>query len=235
MKNNRFNSVLSSAILSSAIAMGLFASTATAQAQSSNYMSANISFPFQAGSTRMPAGWYQVTLLTDHLVRLQSQGPGKQASVMFTVNPSQDGKIQTNARLVFHRYGNKYFLREIWEADSKEGVQCAPTRDEKEILRAQNQSGGADAIGGQCRAEAVTDSRSTANGRRYPRCANQRTAAKQSPRISHQGWAPLSLSSFRGPNISRQNSRSILLLDIAAHGCGNDAQFTHKLGELLRE
>ena len=137
MKNNRFSSVLSSAVMSSAIAMGLFASPGSAQAQTDYRVRANIPFAFQAGSMQMPAGVYDVTLVSDHLLQLKGQGPGKQSSGFLTVIPSQGGKIEKNGRLVFHRYGDRYFLREVWEADSRDGIECTPSGAEKRVV-AQN-------------------------------------------------------------------------------------------------
>jgi hypothetical protein len=137
MKTNRFNSVLSSAILSSAIAMGLLVSTGSVQAQSSPKLTATIPFAFQAGSRNMPAGLYSIYLLSQHVVLFRTaNGHG---SAYFMVTPSYEGKFQEKGRLVFHRYGNRYFLREVWEPGSNEGITCNPSSEEKEILRAQNQ------------------------------------------------------------------------------------------------
>jgi hypothetical protein len=137
MKTNRFNSVLNSTILSSAIALALFASAGSAQAQNSPQLRASIPFAFQAGSKQMPAGVYSISLLSNHLVLLRARG--QHAAGFFTATPSEDGKIQAQGRLVFHRYADRYFLREVWEAGSNDGVTCVPSSEEKEILRAQNQ------------------------------------------------------------------------------------------------
>jgi hypothetical protein len=137
MKTNRLNSILSSAILSSAIVVGLFASTGSAQAQNGQQLKVTIPFAFQAGSNHMPAGVYQITL-QDHVMLLQDRDPGKYAAGFLMVTPSEDGTIQTKGRLVFHRYGDKYFLREIWEANSKHGITCSSSSEEKEIRLAQN-------------------------------------------------------------------------------------------------
>jgi hypothetical protein len=138
MKNNRFSAIFSSAILSSAIAMGLFASAGSAQAQTGQKLRANIPFAFQVGSTQMPAGVYEITL-QEHVILLRDRDPGKNVAKFLMVTPSVDGKVQENGRLVFHRYGERYFLHEVWEANSTEGITCSPSSQEKEILRAQNQ------------------------------------------------------------------------------------------------
>jgi hypothetical protein len=136
MKSNRINSLLGSAMLSSAIAVGLFASTASAKAQDSPRVNVIIPFAFQMGSTQMPAGEYDMHVRLSHtLVQLQDQGSGKQAAGLLLGSALEHGEIQRTGRLIFHRYGNRYFLREVWDADSGQGVGSAPSREEMKILR----------------------------------------------------------------------------------------------------
>jgi hypothetical protein len=136
MKSNTINSLLGSAILSSAIALGLFASTASAGAQTNPRVNVVIPFAFQVGSTQMPAGTYDVHIRMSHtVVQLQEWASGKQASALGLLLGSslEGGKMQGIGRLIFHRYGNRYFLREVWDGDSM-GVGCAPSKDERHIL-----------------------------------------------------------------------------------------------------
>jgi hypothetical protein len=136
MKSNRINSLLFSAMLSSTIAVGLFAFTASARAQDSPRVNFSIPFAFQMGSTQMPAGAYDMHVRLSHtLVQLQDQGSGKQAVGVLLGSALEGGKIQRTGRLIFHRYGNRYFLREVWDADSGQGVGSAPSREEMKILR----------------------------------------------------------------------------------------------------
>ena len=137
MKTNRLNSILSSSILSSAIVMGVFASTGSAQTLNGHQLQATIPFAFQAGSKQMPAGVYQITV-QDHVMLLQDRDPGKYVAGYLIVTPSADGAAQTKGRLVFHRYGDRYFLREVWEANSKQGITCSGSSEEKEIRLAIN-------------------------------------------------------------------------------------------------
>jgi hypothetical protein len=137
MKTNRFNSVLSLAILLSAIAMGLLVSTRSGHAQSRPKVTATIPFAFQAGSRHMPAGFYNIYMLSEHVVLFRAANGN--ASGFLMVTPSYDGKVQEQGRLVFHRYGDRYFLREVWDPGSNHGVISDATSEEKEILRAKNQ------------------------------------------------------------------------------------------------
>jgi hypothetical protein len=113
MKTSRINTILSSAILSSAVAIGLFASTTNAQAESSYHVRVRIPFAFKAGSKQMPAGLYDISFPSSHLVLFQDLDPGKFVTASLIATPSGDGTFQTNGRLVFHQYGNQYFLREV--------------------------------------------------------------------------------------------------------------------------
>ena len=74
MKNNRFNTIVSSVILSSAIALGMFVCAASTQAQTHAQIRANIPFAFQAGRVHMPPGVYDISLLENNLVLFQEQG-----------------------------------------------------------------------------------------------------------------------------------------------------------------
>jgi hypothetical protein len=136
MKSNRINSFLGSAMLSSTIAVGLFAFTASARAQDNPRGNFRIPFAFQMGSTQMPAGAYEMHVRLSHtLVQLQDQGSGKQAVGVLLGSALEGGNIQRTGRLIFHRYGDRYFLREVWDADSGQGVGSAPSREEMKILR----------------------------------------------------------------------------------------------------
>jgi hypothetical protein len=138
MKSNRFTSLLGSAILSSAVAVGLFASTASAKAQDGHRVDVRIPFAFQVGSVQMPAGSYAMHVRFSHkIVQLEEQGSRKPALVLLSGSPSEDAKSQRTGRLIFHRYGDRYFLREVWDGDSGPGVVSPPSREEKMLRHKQ--------------------------------------------------------------------------------------------------
>ena len=138
MKRNRLNSLLGSAILSSAVAVGLFASTGSAKAQDGPRVDVRIPFAFQVGSKQMSAGSYAMHVRFSHdVVQLEGQRSSKPASVLLVGSPSGDGQIFGTGRLIFHRYGDRYFLREVWEGGSGMGVVCAPSREENMLRHKQ--------------------------------------------------------------------------------------------------
>ena len=47
-------------------------------------------------------------------------------------SPSSQGKV------IFHRYGNKYFLSQIWPAGDTIGLECPKSRVEKDVVLAKN-------------------------------------------------------------------------------------------------
>ena len=50
--------------------------------------------------------------------------------------------MQTSGRLLFQRYGDRYFLRQVWQEGSNRGVTCILGKEEKEVIRSQNQQSG---------------------------------------------------------------------------------------------
>ena len=56
--------------------------------------------------------------------------------------PARAVLATTNAKLVFHRVGNQYFLAEIWRSSDTEGMIVPTSKQEKELekeLRAAQQ------------------------------------------------------------------------------------------------
>jgi len=142
MKTTRFITILRSSLIACALTIGTLASTQMAAAQSGDGLAlANIPFTFQTGNAHMPAGEYKVIRESDHLILLR--GPANKADFI-VMNDKTSATAPTKGKLVFHRYGDKYYLREIWTAESSHGLECPKSRAEKvsqsESLNAQNQS-----------------------------------------------------------------------------------------------
>jgi hypothetical protein len=50
-------------------------------------------------------------------------------------NAAQAKDIQTQSKLVFKRYDNRYFLAQVWKAGSNRGRELLKSRAEKEIAQ----------------------------------------------------------------------------------------------------
>jgi hypothetical protein len=96
-----------------AIIILIGALTATAQAQTSNSQRvlANIPFAFNVGKTTLPAGKYAITVVnptSDRRVLQIRSADGR--STAMTLTTSVAAKASDDAKVVFHRYGDRYFF-----------------------------------------------------------------------------------------------------------------------------
>jgi hypothetical protein len=135
MKNTRLTSILGSSLIASALAIGSLASTQSASAQSSTMAEVKIPFTFQMGAQILPAGSYRIVRESGYLVRLQ--GPDN-AGGYVQMHDAIKLHAANHGSVVFDRYGNKYFLRQIWTEGSANGLECSKSRAEKETLQAKN-------------------------------------------------------------------------------------------------
>ena len=111
------------------LTMSLVARTANAQAQHTQY--ANIPFDFVAGDKAMSAGRYRVAQMTPSgeaisVTNVETATAAiKLTNILVRTNPAVQSK------LVFHRYGNTYFLSEIWRAGENNGRMIRKSSQEK--------------------------------------------------------------------------------------------------------
>lgn len=116
------------------VALALATAVVSANAQSPNTVRANIPFEFVVGDKTLPAGKYFVTATNAAGDALMIQGADNgKAAIRLSVRTEPDRK-NTHARLVFHRYGQNYFLAEVWSGEST-GRQIVKSRQERAIER----------------------------------------------------------------------------------------------------
>lgn len=98
-----------------ATTIGLIALLAvSAVADDSIQMKGRVPFGFTVDRTAMSAGVYSVSCIsmTDGVIVIRG---GTQSIVLMT-GGGRLSRTQTQAKFVFNRYGNQYFLREVWLA-----------------------------------------------------------------------------------------------------------------------
>jgi hypothetical protein len=116
------------------VVFALAGAVVSANAQSPNRVVANIPFEFVVGGDTMPAGDYVVTApAQDKALRIQSSDT--KSATLRLANSIESRKYQTNARLVFHRYGERYFLAEVWCGADSTGRQLVESRQERSTRR----------------------------------------------------------------------------------------------------
>ncbi len=110
-------------------------SSAKAQTSASRQLIANIPFEFSVGSKSMPAGDYtvrQINPASDNAI-LQFRSKDGSAGAMVQMR-SVPGKTQESARLVFHRYGDRYFFAQAWTTGDSEGLEAPRSRVERSMV-----------------------------------------------------------------------------------------------------
>jgi hypothetical protein len=125
---NVFVSKLHNSLLMGVLAIGALASASHAVAQELA-VQATVPFAFQNGSQHLPAGTYRIDLTSEHVVILRGTAPDA-AGVAMT-NPEQRAKAQAKGTVVFRRYGDHYYLREIWMPESTTGRKFVTSRAEQ--------------------------------------------------------------------------------------------------------
>ena len=121
-------------------ALFLAVGTASLSADSFYHVRANIPFGFMVGSEAFPAGVYSVARVgngADALVLRSSDG--RKSAVFLTIGTSSL-EARDKASQVFNRYGDQYFLKEVWTVGDLTGRQLLPSRAEREINLAMNQA-----------------------------------------------------------------------------------------------
>lgn len=117
-----------------------FVTAVASNAQSSNVagkasisrLVADIPFEFSVDYKTMPAGEYTVQTLATASDSLLIQSVDGTTSALRPSEATERSQKPSTARLVFHRYGQRYFLAEVWRGD-KTGRQLMKSRDELAI------------------------------------------------------------------------------------------------------
>lgn len=124
-----------SAFVSAGImALSLFAGLPVAGAQT-NDVRVKVPFAFEADGQQFAPGVYTLRMnVFTRVMVISSDSQTRQFMVLpdATLNPANAGK------LVFHRYGTQYFLREIWVENSKTHVHTLQPKAEKQLQLAAN-------------------------------------------------------------------------------------------------
>jgi hypothetical protein len=97
-------------------------------------LTADVPFAFTAGSTKLPAGHYQVDSPLPNVIRLSTLD--KSVSAMLLVNGSVRGASDRDAKLVFNKYGERCFLASVFAPGANSGVGVKPSAAEREFIAA---------------------------------------------------------------------------------------------------
>ena len=128
MKNS-LPSLVRSTLIAAALAIGVIASAPSAFAASAQTISTvNIPFSFWMDNHELPAGAYRILLRSNKMLELN--GPNGQRHIIM-VHQAISSQTPRTGYVTFHRYGETYFLGQVWSGETNIGVECSPPPAEK--------------------------------------------------------------------------------------------------------
>jgi hypothetical protein len=124
-------------LLSLAMSLALLM-CAAAQAQTTR-LKITVPFEFTAGTVQLPAGEYEVTAIGPWGgPALSVHNLNSNAGTLVVSTSCSSQKPAADAKLVFHRYGQQYFLAEVWNRNSYFGNQIKINSRQTELARNQS-------------------------------------------------------------------------------------------------
>ena len=114
--------------------LGLLLVAACANAQSVN-VKANVPFDFMVGKSTLPAGEYSIQSISTGASDVLAIRGGKTNQMLTSANHAETLNPSKNSRLVFHKYGDQYFLAQIWLEGDRAGRELKISRREAEVAK----------------------------------------------------------------------------------------------------
>lgn len=97
-------------------------------------MSVNVPFAFEIGSQHLAPGRYTITQPLSDVVELR----GSSGAAMIVTFGGQSSRSTKTSKIVFDRYGDHYFLRQVWfTPDDNTYMECAESKAEKQAKRSE--------------------------------------------------------------------------------------------------
>jgi hypothetical protein len=114
------------------LSFAFFIFSASAFAQSGDNNSFEIPFSFNVGKDTLPAGKYEIKRVSSSSFLLRNETGNASVLVLspLTINEKVS---ETSEKLVFNRYGNQYFLRQIFSVRNAAGRGINESNNEKMI------------------------------------------------------------------------------------------------------
>jgi hypothetical protein len=114
---------------------------AKTQAQIIGNIAADVPFQFHVGNTTLPAGRYVIHQLEgSDLTMMQISSADGKMSALFNVESAEAKTTPEKSELIFNKYGDQYFLSELFDEGNVDGNKLIESRDERQASK----EGGAD-------------------------------------------------------------------------------------------
>jgi hypothetical protein len=122
------------------LVVAMVSGVAMSQTHTDTVMTAQVPFEFMAGNKYVPAGRCEVeSILIGNGKALVIKNVAASVSLISPALPGETKKEATGYSMVFHKYGNRYFLTALKLGGSRSFYRIPENRAERE-LRAQNAS-----------------------------------------------------------------------------------------------
>jgi len=96
-----------------------------------------VPFDFAFGEKKLPAGNYAIGRAmqsSDDIMMSITDGKGRAKAVVLSNAAIRSYAVKKNL-LVFHRYGDQYFLVQVWAAGAETGRQFPTSKLEREVQK----------------------------------------------------------------------------------------------------
>jgi hypothetical protein len=116
---------------------GVIAMAAVSANAQSIRVAAQIPFDFVVGDKALPAGEYTVNTITEGgQAMLIRNADGSESAIRLTNSiVAKPSASNAPSRLVFHRYGQTYFLAEVWREGDSDGRLLRQSKKERSMKR----------------------------------------------------------------------------------------------------
>jgi len=114
-------------VMALAITVGTAVSAFAASTDSSIVV--KIPFAFTVGKSNLPAGAYTLTEKENNVLQIR----GAEGSVFVLGRTVRSEDSSQRATVVFHRYGDRYFLAGVKSSDGESVIKAAPSADEQRL------------------------------------------------------------------------------------------------------
>jgi len=121
------------------MAVAVFVMTLTvvpSHGQNAGNLSVTIPFEFATAGKTLPAGDYYVRRSLDGarvVMRIESKDGS--LSLYLPTHGAQNAEIQNESKLVFNKYGEQFFLSQVWAAGRSTGEELNKTSRERTLQR----------------------------------------------------------------------------------------------------
>jgi hypothetical protein len=97
-------------------------------------MTVNVPFGFELGSKHLAPGRYTISQPLTNIVEIR----GGRTGALLVTHDGQSNKATRSSKVVFDKYGDQYFLRQVWfNAEDNTYMECAESKAEKQAKRSE--------------------------------------------------------------------------------------------------